>query len=224
MNALYFAGSRSATAPASPSAHTWYSVQPRPTNGGGVAVSAALAAGAAPSVVARSHAAMHRRPALPFISPAPNRPLRPNGFRCYILMAQLANAAHGYGSTMAWAQSIGLTLRRDDPVPVGLQLEWGLRGAILAGHLAAGERLPGLRELADDVGVNVNTVRSVYARLEGDGLVETRHGAGSFVCPRPAAVQLGWAEARARAEQAARRAGMTPQQLAAALYMSEPEA
>ena len=123
---------------------------------------------------------------------------------------------------MAWAQSIGLELRRDDPVPVGLQLEWGLRSAILTGQLAFGERLPGLRELADEVGVNVNTVRAVYARLETDGLVETRHGAGSFVSHQPAGDQLNWIEARTRAEQAARQSGLTPQQLAAALYVAPP--
>src|SRR3954469_18530751 len=123
---------------------------------------------------------------------------------------------------MAWAQTVGLELRRDDPVPVGLQLEWGLRSAILTGQLAFGERLPGLRELADEVGVNVNTVRAVYARLETDGLVETRHGAGSFVSHQPAGNQLNWIEARTRAEQAARQSGLTPQQLAAALYVAPP--
>jgi hypothetical protein len=38
-----------------------------------------------------------------------------------------------------------------------------------------------VRELAEWADVNVNTVRSVYARLEADGLVATRHGSGSFV-------------------------------------------
>ena len=123
---------------------------------------------------------------------------------------------------MTWAQTIGLALRRDDPVPVGLQLEWGLRSAILTGQLAFGERLPGLRELAEEVGVNVNTARAVYGRLETDGLVETRHGAGSFVSHRPAGDQLNWLEARTRAEQAARQSGLTPQQLAAALYVAPP--
>src|SRR3954467_2810333 len=119
---------------------------------------------------------------------------------------------------MAWAQTIGLELRRDDPVPVGLQLEWGVRSAILTGQLGFGERLPGLRELADEVGVNLNTVRAVYARLETDGLVETRHGAGSFISHQPAGNQLNWLEARARAEQAPRQSGLTPQQLAAPPY------
>jgi DNA-binding transcriptional regulator YhcF (GntR family) len=68
-----------------------------------------------------------------------------------------------------------------DELPVGVQLAWRLRALIAAGRLAPGERLPSVRALADWAGVNVNTVRGVYARLEDDGLVATRHGAGSFV-------------------------------------------
>jgi GntR family transcriptional regulator len=68
-----------------------------------------------------------------------------------------------------------------DELPVGVQLAWRLRALIAAGRLAPGERLPSVRTLADWAGVNVNTVRGVYARLEGEGLVATRHGAGSFV-------------------------------------------
>ena len=70
---------------------------------------------------------------------------------------------------------------RDDDLPVGTQLAWRLRALIVAGRLAAGERMPSVRALADWAGVNVNTVRGVYARLEQQGLVTTRHGLGSFV-------------------------------------------
>ncbi len=51
------------------------------------------------------------------------------------------------------------------------------------GALAAGERLPPLRALARQLGVNVNTVRAAYAGLETDGLVKTRHGVGTIVRP-----------------------------------------
>jgi DNA-binding transcriptional regulator YhcF (GntR family) len=68
-----------------------------------------------------------------------------------------------------------------DEIPVGLQLAWRLRALIVSGRLTAGERLPGVRSLAEWAGVNVNTVRSTYARLEEAGLVESRHGAGTFV-------------------------------------------
>ena len=48
-------------------------------------------------------------------------------------------------------------------------------------ELAPGDRLPSVRSLAGDLGVNVNTVRAAYAKLEADGLVETRQGIGSVV-------------------------------------------
>jgi GntR family transcriptional regulator len=66
-------------------------------------------------------------------------------------------------------------------LPVGVQLSWRLRALIATGRLAAGERLPSFRRLAEWAGVNVNTVRSVYAGLEVAGLVVSRQGLGTFV-------------------------------------------
>src|SRR5947207_3034513 len=55
-----------------------------------------------------------------------------------------------------------------DDVPVGLQLAWRLRALIATGRLLPGDRLPSVRTLADWSGVNVNTVRAVYAKLEDE--------------------------------------------------------
>jgi len=66
-------------------------------------------------------------------------------------------------------------------LPVGVQLSWRLRALIATGRLAAGERLPSFRQLAGWAGVNVNTVRAVYAGLEEAGLVVSRQGQGTFV-------------------------------------------
>ena len=52
---------------------------------------------------------------------------------------------------------------------------------IADGDLAPGDRLPSVRSLAGRLGVNANTIRAAYAKLEADGLVETRHGFGSVV-------------------------------------------
>jgi LacI family transcriptional regulator len=52
---------------------------------------------------------------------------------------------------------------------------------IADGELAAGDRLPPVRSLARQLGVNVNTVRTAYAKLEADGLAKTRHGVGTIV-------------------------------------------
>lgn len=69
-------------------------------------------------------------------------------------------------------------------LPVGVQLSWRLRALIATGRLAAGERLPSFRRLAEWGGVNVNTVRAVYAGLENAGLVVSRQGQGTFVAQR----------------------------------------
>lgn len=69
-------------------------------------------------------------------------------------------------------------------LPVGVQLSWRLRALIATGRLAAGERLPSFRRLAEWGGVNVNTVRAVYAGLEEAGLVVSKQGQGTFVGER----------------------------------------
>ncbi|HEY2477820.1 MAG TPA: GntR family transcriptional regulator [Solirubrobacterales bacterium] len=69
----------------------------------------------------------------------------------------------------------------DDDLPVGLQLTLRLRALIATGRLPAGEKLPSVRRLAEWAGVNLNTVRAVYAGLEDEGLVASQHGRGTFV-------------------------------------------
>jgi DNA-binding transcriptional regulator YhcF (GntR family) len=78
---------------------------------------------------------------------------------------------------------VGVDLRvdRDAEVPLGTQLAWKLRRLIETGELGAGDRLPSVRDAAASAGVNVNTVRSVYGRLEADGLVSSEQGRGTFV-------------------------------------------
>jgi DNA-binding LacI/PurR family transcriptional regulator len=66
---------------------------------------------------------------------------------------------------------------------------------IADGELAPGDRLPSVRLLAGDLGVNVNTIRAAYAKLEADGLVETRHGIGSVVLATSIASAPGGAAA-----------------------------
>ena len=107
-------------------------------------------------------------------------------------------------------------------MPVGTQLAWKLKGAVAAGWLAPGAQLPGVRELAGEAGVNVNTVRAVYGRLAEQGVLVARHGLGTFVSDTP----MGDGELRRIAEQAAAdaaRHGVDPRELAAALYASSAQ-
>jgi DNA-binding transcriptional regulator YhcF (GntR family) len=106
-----------------------------------------------------------------------------------------------------------------DELPVGLQLAWRLRALISSGRLAAGERLPSVRALAEWAGVNVNTVRGVYARLEDEGLIGTRHGAGSFVA-EGAGGSPEVERVAAEAIDAARAAGVDPREVAIVALVS----
>lgn len=100
-----------------------------------------------------------------------------------------------------------------DELPIGLQLTWRLRALIATGRLASGERLPSFRRLADWAGVNVNTVRTVYAGLEREGLVVSRQGQGTFVAEGiEAAAQLE--EIATDALRRAQDAGLSPRELA----------
>lgn len=78
-----------------------------------------------------------------------------------------------------------LTADRGSDVPLGAQLAGRIRDALRRGELTRGERLPSVRELAAAAGVNVNTARAVYARLESEGIVASEHGRGTFVAPPP---------------------------------------
>src|SRR5919108_4861082 len=98
-------------------------------------------------------------------------------------------------------------LARADDLPLGAQLAWRLRVLIASGELGPGDRLPGVRELASGTGVNVNTARAVYRRLEEDGLIVSRHGLGTFVAD-DAAVYPNLELLAAEATESARAGGV----------------
>lgn len=56
-----------------------------------------------------------------------------------------------------------------------------VRSAITKGEIALGEKMPSVRETAQGLKINPNTVMRAYQELERDGLTETRRGQGTFV-------------------------------------------
>ncbi len=79
----------------------------------------------------------------------------------------------------------------DSPLPLREQLLRFLRKGVAERSLAAGVRLPASRLLADELGVSRMTVTGVYEQLIGEGFLEARPGAGTYVAaridaPRPA--------------------------------------
>jgi GntR family transcriptional regulator len=66
--------------------------------------------------------------------------------------------------------------------PIWSQIVSQVTRQVMSGTLDPGDRLPTVRELAADLRINPNTAARAYQDLERDGLVETRRGAGTFVC------------------------------------------
>jgi GntR family transcriptional regulator len=94
---------------------------------------------------------------------------------------------------------------RIDPrsgVPLYLQLIEQVRHAIEIGALRAGDQLPGMRKLAEELVMNPNTVAKAYREMEHAGLIELRHGAGAFVAGGQAVAPPGIRKGRAVVQRA----------------------
>jgi DNA-binding transcriptional regulator YhcF (GntR family) len=74
-----------------------------------------------------------------------------------------------------------LSISLASPVPIHDQLVAGLRGMIAAGKLAEGDELPPVRQLAADLGINLNTVARAYRELTDAGLLASVRGRGTIV-------------------------------------------
>src|SRR5476651_2586045 len=69
-------------------------------------------------------------------------------------------------------------------MPITRQIAAQIRAQCASGTLKPGDRLPSVRALAAELTVNQNTILRVYERLTAEGLLERRHGDGTFVADR----------------------------------------
>jgi GntR family transcriptional regulator len=74
-----------------------------------------------------------------------------------------------------------MRLNPSSGTPLYVQLVEQLKHAIATGAVRAGEQLPSVRKMAEDLLINPNTVVRAYRDLESEGIVELRHGSGVFV-------------------------------------------
>lgn len=65
--------------------------------------------------------------------------------------------------------------------PIYYQLVQRICRQIVRGEMNAGEKLPSVRDMAVQAGVNPNTIQRVYTEMERIGVAETRRGQGTFV-------------------------------------------
>jgi DNA-binding transcriptional MocR family regulator len=85
-----------------------------------------------------------------------------------------------------------ISLRRDHPVPLYLQIKSAIREKILSGELPPYYRLPPDRHLAENLGVNRSTVVNAYRELKAEGLVESHVGRGTTVCEMEYPEEEAW--------------------------------
>ena len=81
---------------------------------------------------------------------------------------------------MTWQLTLDVT-DSDDDLPLFSRIAQAISGDITRGRLRPGQRLPGTRTLASDLGVNRNTVIAAIDELVAQGWVETRPASGCFV-------------------------------------------
>ena len=74
-----------------------------------------------------------------------------------------------------------LRLNHSSGAPLYIQLMEQLKHAVETGALRAGDQLPTIRKMAEDLVMNPNTVARAYRELEHEGILELRHGSGAYI-------------------------------------------
>jgi len=92
---------------------------------------------------------------------------------------------------------VELRIDPDSAVPIYLQIVHTVKHQVATGRLKPGAQLPTVRELATILSINPNTVARAYDLLDGDGVITTQQGRGTYVREKPDGVHL----TRVRQEQ-----------------------
>ena len=103
-------------------------------------------------------------------------------------------------------------------MPITRQIAAQIRAQCASGAIEPGQRLPSVRALAAELSVNQNTNLRVYERLPAEGLLERRHGDGTFATDRVPTGQMKAQRQRLRQELAgvaelAKTLGVDPEEI-----------
>ena len=77
-----------------------------------------------------------------------------------------------------------LTVDANDKRPLYQQIVDGVKALIASGELREGMTLPPVRQVAGDLGVNLNTIAVAYRQLQEEGFLRVRHGTGAILSSR----------------------------------------
>src|SRR5256885_10120266 len=81
-----------------------------------------------------------------------------------------------------------ISIATGSAAPIYRQIADQICRAVAGGKLVAGEQVPSVRALAEDLVINPNTVARTYADLIREGVLEAQKGKGVFVARRRRAV------------------------------------
>jgi GntR family transcriptional regulator len=77
---------------------------------------------------------------------------------------------------------LGIRIDAQSALPVYEQVKRAIKLAILTGTLKDGEAVASIRDLAQRLQINPNTIIKIYGQLETEGFLASRPGLGYFVC------------------------------------------
>ena len=84
-------------------------------------------------------------------------------------------------------KKITLSLDFRSGLPIYTQIVNQMQGHLASGTLQVGEQLPTIRDMADDLGVNFNTVARAYRILDKARVISTQQGRGTYITEIPSA-------------------------------------
>ena len=99
-----------------------------------------------------------------------------------------------------------LNIRLEGKLPIYEQLYNGISRLAMSGELAPDEKLPAVREVAKQFGINPNTVQKAYAQLEQAGLIYSIPAKGSYISDKKETAAAVKDEALRNAEKSLREA------------------
>jgi GntR family transcriptional regulator len=73
-----------------------------------------------------------------------------------------------------------------------LQIADNISEKVIEGKYSPGEKIPSVRDLATEIGVNPNTVMRTYAELQSRGIIENKRGVGYYVSGGAENIILQW--------------------------------
>jgi len=77
--------------------------------------------------------------------------------------------------------ALNLVIDPDIPIPIYVQIVIQIKSFVAGKVLSPGDKLPSVRKLSRQLGVNPNTVARAYQELEREGIIRTTRGIGAFI-------------------------------------------